>query len=62
MSLASLFEQVRVRACSHKDDGVAIHAVDEEEVASDVTFAVVDPITFQRVIQPLWTQRRIVAN
>jgi hypothetical protein len=43
----SLFEYFRLRASPYKDDGVAIHAVDEQEVAADVTFAAVCPITLQ---------------
>jgi hypothetical protein len=34
----SFFEEIRVRASAHEDEGVAVQLVDEQEVATDVAF------------------------
>ena len=53
-------------ASSNKRDrpvGVAAsQPVDQKEVASDMALAMVGPLALERVIQPLWSQRRIVCD
>jgi len=51
-----------VRTRTHEDDGVALQPVDQQEVSTDVTFAVVGPITLQRVIKLFKPQRGIIAD
>lgn len=58
----SFLEQFGVRTRTHEDDGVALQPVDQQEVSADVTFAVVGPITLQRVIKPFRPQRGIIAD
>ncbi len=58
----SLLEQLRVRASSHKDYDISIQPVDQKKIAADMTLAVISPISLERVIQPFWPQRRIVAD
>lgn len=44
----SFLEQFGVRTRTDKDDGGALHPIDQQEVAADVTFTVVGPIALER--------------
>ena len=62
----ALLEQIRMRACAHKNDllflATALELVDQQKVTADVAFAVVGPIPDQCVIQPLRPKRRVVCD
>lgn len=58
----SFLKQFRVRACPDEGDDIAVQPVDQQEIATDVAFAVVGPIALGRVIQPLCSQRQVVGN
>jgi hypothetical protein len=49
---ASFLEQVGVRPGAHEDQGVAVPAVDQQEVAANVAFAVIGPAALERLVQP----------
>ena len=51
-----------MRARPHKDDDIPIQAVNQQKIASYVTFPVVSPLPLQRVIKPLGTERCIVGD
>src|SRR5271165_5623046 len=64
--IGGLFEQVRVRARAHKSDDfvrrLAIKAIDQEEIATNVAFAMSRPLAGQNVIQPLRSQRAVIGD
>ena len=61
-----LFEQLRVRAGAHKDDllvrSAAFQAIDQQEVAADVAFAMIGPVTGERMIAPLGPERAVIGD
>jgi hypothetical protein len=58
----SLLEEFGVCASTHEDDGAALKPVNQQKVAADVTLAVIQPITLERVIQPFGPERGIVSD
>jgi len=58
--------QVRVRARAHESDDfvqcLAIEAIDQEEIAANVAFAMSRPRAGQSVIQPLRSQRAVIGD
>src|SRR5690349_13649813 len=49
-----------MRAGANEDDRIPLNLIDEQEVAADVTFAVVAPFTLEWMIQPFRRQGRII--
>lgn len=49
----SFFEQFRMRAGAHKNDGCCAGLVNQQEVTAYVAFAMVRPAAFKRMVQPL---------
>lgn len=58
----SFLEQFGVRARAHKDDGVAIQSVDQQEVTTDMALAMVGPVPFKWMVKPFGAKRRIVGS
>jgi hypothetical protein len=48
--------------CANEDDLGRISLVDQQEVAADMSFAVICPIALERVIPPLGTERPVVRD
>lgn len=59
---SSFLKQFGMRARTHKDDDVPIQPVDQQKVATDVTFPVVSPVPLQWMIEPLGAQRRMLGH
>jgi hypothetical protein len=51
-----------MRACAHKDDGVAVQPIDQQKITADVTFPVVVPIALERMVELLRPERCIVGD
>ena len=55
-----------MRADAHEDDllvrTAALQLVDEQKVAADMALAVVGPVTYKCVVQPLRPKRRVVRD
>ena len=51
-----------MRSCPHEVDCVAFELVDQQEVATDVAFAMVGPVAFEGVVEPFGTQRALVGD
>src|SRR6185295_4468073 len=51
-----------MRTGAHEVELISIDLIDQEEVATDVTFTVITPFPFQGMIEPLWTKRGVVSN
>ena len=52
-AVRSAAKQLRMRPGTHKVDDVALHLVNQQEVATDMTLPLISPLTFQCVVQPL---------
>ena len=49
-------------ADTHEYNRVILYLINQQKVSADVTFAIVGPFAFQRVIKPLRPERGIVCN
>ena len=58
----SLFEHVRVRSRPHKPDHSTLNTIDQQQIAADVTFAMITPVALQWMIQPFRPERRIIGD
>jgi hypothetical protein len=45
-----------VGAAANEDDGIAFQLINQQEVAANVTFSVIIPVAFERMIQPFGSQ------
>ena len=57
-----VFEQFGVTSGSHENNGVRFDPVDQEKVAANVAFAMVGPVTLQRMISPFGAQWAVVGD
>lgn len=56
------FKQIRMGSDSDENDLIAFNLVEEKKIAADMAFAMIRPLTFERMIEPFGTQRCIIGD
>lgn len=57
-----ILKQFGVRARAHKNDRVVVGFENQQEVATNVAFTVVGPVTLERVVKPFGAERSVVGD
>ena len=64
---ALFLEQVGVGAGSYKDNSAAlarrvVHFIDQQEIATDMAFAVSGPLALERMVEPFGAERCVIGD
>ena len=57
-----LIQEFGVGSCPDEIELIALNLIDQQKITTDMAFAMIGPIPFQRMVEPFRAQRCVVRN